>query len=326
MKVAILGTGQLAALLTHAAYPLGVQTVCIAETDFAGILQQVKECDVITLENENISVVLLEKLQEYKPVYPPASAVAVAQERFLEKSLLQRLNIPTPPFAKIDSFADLEAALQTLGAPAVLKTRRFGYDGKGQAVIKNITEAAVAWQTIGENPAILEGFIQFDCEVSLIAARNITGEIVCYPLIKNTHQDGILRVSASPFENTHLQKLAENYVKHLFNELDYVGVLGFEFFVQDNTLIANEIAPRVHNSGHLTIEGFNVSQFENHLRAVLNLPLVKPILQAQTTMHNMIGEFPKLMPADYTNCHVYDYGKEPRPNRKLGHITEFKSL
>ena len=248
----------------------------------------------------------------------------MAQERFLEKSLFKALDIPTPPFAKIDSLADLEAALSTIGVPAVLKTRRFGYDGKGQTVIKKLSEAKSAWELTGKNPAILEGFIDFDFEVSLIAARSVSGELIFYPLIKNTHRDGILRVSESPFEDVHLQQLAESYVQRLFEELNYVGVLGFEFFVKGDSLIANEIAPRVHNSGHLTIEGFNASQFENHLRAVLNLPLVKPILQAQTTMHNIIGAFPKLMPADYINCHVYDYGKESRPNRKVGHITQFK--
>lgn len=321
MKVGILGAGQLAQLLTHAAYPLGIKTICVNETDYESIAVQTKDCDVITLENENVDVALLAQLQKHVTIYPGIEAVKVAQDRLFEKTLFQSLNIPTPAFAEVSTLADLEKAIQITRLPAILKTRRLGYDGKGQVVICQKAEAATAWDTIGKVPAILEGFVAFDFEVSLIGARNPAGEKVFYPLSKNTHREGILRIAESPYDNSHLQQLAEKFMTALFEKFDYVGVLAFEFFVKGNELIANEIAPRVHNSGHLTIEGFNVSQFETHLRSVLNLPLVQPILRTPTLMYNIIGTFPHLSSEEYKHIHVYNYGKSERPKRKLGHIT-----
>ncbi len=322
-KVGVLGNGQLAQLLTHAAYPLALQTICITATDPAEILKLVKECEVLTLENENIEIDLLNTLSQECLIYPSPETIKLSQDRLLEKSLFQSLDIPTPTFFSITSLPELETALTKTGLPAILKTRRFGYDGKGQVIIRQIEEASQAWQTIAEAPAILEAFVPFDFEVSLIAARNPSDEIIFYPLIKNTHEAGILRISECPYLNVHLQELAEKYMHRLFDHLNYVGVLAFEFFVQDQSLITNEIAPRVHNSGHLTIEGFNVSQFESHLRAILDLPLIKPILYSKTRMHNIIGSFPALARADYQHAHIYDYGKSERPGRKLGHMTLF---
>ena len=340
MKIGILGAGQLAQLLAESAYQLGLKTLCFSDSAdvpaarlsplFLGDLKDphalqtfAQQCDVITLENENIDIGILEFMQQYAPVFPGIEAVRVAQDRLLEKTLFQQKNIPTPLFAAIDSLADLSQAIATIGLPAILKTRRFGYDGKGQVVIKTAGQAADAWAAIGEVPAILEGFVDFDFEVSMIAARNASQAMVFYPLIKNKHDQGILRISESPFIHLELQKLAETYITRLLTQFEYVGVLAFEFFVQGNQLIANEIAPRVHNSGHLTIEGFNVSQFETHLRSVTGLPLVHPVLRAPTVMKNIIGTFPVFLPEEYAHMHVYDYGKPPRPGRKLGHTVHF---
>lgn len=341
MKVGILGAGQLAQLLAHSAYILGIETLCFSDTKdtpaarcsplFLGDLHDEKalkafaeQCDVITLENENIDIAILKSLQQYTRVLPEPDAIRVAQDRLFEKTLFQDQHIPTPLFAAVDSLATLNAAIQEIGVPAILKTRRFGYDGKGQCVIHSADQAEHAWNMIGNVPAILEGFVKFDFEVSMLAARNASNDIIFYPLIKNTHEQGILRISESPFIHPQLQQRAEDYITRLLTHFDYVGVLAFEFFVQGDQLIANEIAPRVHNSGHLTIEGFNVSQFESHLRSVTDLPLIQPVLRAPTIMHNIIGVFPQVTKKEYAAAHVYHYGKSERPERKLGHITFFK--
>ncbi len=324
MKIGILGAGQLAQLLAYSAYPLGIETLCFSDSTevpaarlsplFIGDLQDkqalihfAQQCDVITLENENIDCSILQILAEHALVLPSLEAVRIAQDRFLEKTKFQEEGIPTPVFVLVDSFNDLEAALPKTGLPALLKTRRFGYDGKGQFVIRSLDQLAAAWDAIGKVPAILEAFVPFDFEVSMLAARASSGEIIYYPLIKNQHEAGILRVSESPFLHPQLQELAEGYITRLLTAFDYVGVLAFEFFVQDEQLIANEIAPRVHNSGHLTIEGFNISQFESHLRAVAGLPLIHPVLRASTVMTNIIGAFPELKKEDYASLHVYYY-------------------
>ena len=325
MKVGILGNGQLASLLSHAAYSLAIQTVPISETNFDAILEIAKTCDVLTIENENIDTTLLTALAEHCTIYPSIEAIRIAQNRLLEKTCFQNLGIPTTHFIAIHSLTDLETALYQMTLPAILKTQRFGYDGKGQVVINSPKDATSAWETIGKVPAILEVFVPFDEEVSLIAARNPHQDIIYYPLIKNTHKSGILRTSESPYHNSSLQALAEDYANRLLTTFHYVGVLAFEFFVVGKQLIANEIAPRVHNSGHLTIEGFNVSQFENHLRSVLDLPLVQPKLLTPTVMYNIIGTFPHFTQEDYKNIHVYHYGKTERPGRKLGHIVALTS-
>ncbi len=328
MKVVILGQGQLAQLLTHAAYPLGiqVQTICTTESNLEKILALSHDCDAMTFENENIDTELLKRLSIERKIYPSPENIRIAQDRWLEKTFFESLNIPCVKYLPIDSLETLEAGILKTGLPAVLKTRRFGYDGKGQSILRSPSDAKAAWESIGKVPAILEAFIDFDCEVSLIAARNPDGQMIFYPLIKNTHQDGILRTSESPYEHHGLFKQAETYMRKLLLAFDYVGVLAFEFFVQGENLIANEIAPRVHNSGHLTTEGFNVSQFESHLRSVLNLPLIQPVLRTPTVMRNIIGTFAPLTREEYHNAHIYDYGKTERPGRKLGHVVYFGNL
>lgn len=341
MKIGILGAGQLAQLLAHSAYMLGMETLCFSETqdapaarnsplcigslhDQALLDQFAEQCDVVTLENENIDVQVMQALQCKVAVYPQLKAIEKAQDRWLEKQLFQELSIPTPGFFSVDSLEDLQRAVQKLGLPAVLKTRRLGYDGKGQAMLREPEDLVLAWQALGGVPLILEQYIPFEAEVSMIAARSVSGAVAFYPLHKNTHVAGILRMTESPYLNPSLQNQAEIQIQHIFSALDYVGVLVIEYFIYNNTLIANEMAPRVHNSGHGTIEGYQMSQFEMHLRAIVDLPLLTPQLQHPTWMYNFIGTMPHLEPDDYRDSHVYVYGKSPRPGRKLGHMTSFE--
>ncbi len=207
-----------------------------------------------------------------RPCHPPVEALRVSQDRLLEKELFGRLGIPTPPFRAVDSRADLHAAVAALGLPCVLKTRRLGYDGRGQRYLRRPADVDAAWDALGGVPLILEGFVDFDREVSIIGARSTRGETRCYPLAANTHRDGILRVTLAPSTNARLQKAAERHLRRVMDHFGYAGVLTIEFFVQRGRLVANEMAPRVHNSGHWTIEGAVTSQFENHLRAILGLP------------------------------------------------------
>lgn len=213
-------------------------------------------------------------------------------------------------------------AIEQLGLPLLLKTRRHGYDGKGQVLIRDQKEAASAFQTLASNELIAEKWLSFDMEVSLIAVRNPNAEIRFYPLTKNLHHEGILRVSRAPFLNDDLLKKAKSYLQTIMEKLNYIGILTVEFFVQNQTLIANEMAPRVHNSGHWTIEGAKTSQFENHLRAILNLPLGDTEAIDYSAMINLIGHIPSLEGLlKIPSLHVHLYGKNPRPLRKLGHIT-----
>ncbi|MDF2530293.1 MAG: purK [Gammaproteobacteria bacterium] len=339
MKIGILGAGQLAQMLAHSAYQLGLETLCLTDDSASpagrnsplllGSLEEVSifqeftaNCDVITLENENIEVGMLEQLQQYRPVYPSPNAIRVAQDRLLEKQAFTDLDIPVPDFVEVDSELRLQEAVLALGCPAVLKTRRFGYDGKGQFLIKRLEQVPEAWQAMQGQPAILEKFIEFEGEVSLIAVRSQRGDIIFYPLIKNTHKNGILRWSQFPYLDSALQQQAENYARALLEQFQYVGVLALEFFVGSFGLMANEMAPRVHNSGHLTIESTCASQFENHLRAIIDMPLVQPRVASPGLMINIIGNWPKLKISDYSpGIHIYNYGKKARQNRKLGHIT-----
>lgn len=340
ITIGILGAGQLAQLLAHSAYQLGMKTICYAENldqpaarlskIFVGSLDDpdalqlfAQQCDVITVENENISSKTLAILEQTTPVYPKPNAITSAQDRLLEKKLFKSLQIDTPSFAAVNSLTELEQALKDLGTPALLKIRRYGYDGKGQFLLRDATHAKVAWQAIGSHASILEGYISFDYEVSIIAARSKAGQCVFYPLIKNTHRDGILRISESPINEPALQQQAEAMIQKILEHFDYVGVLALELFVKDGKLIANELAPRVHNSGHLTLESCSCSQFENQLRAVADLPLQQPKIYGYTQMLNILGTWPKLPPSLKANGHIYYYGKTPRPARKLGHITLF---
>jgi 5-(carboxyamino)imidazole ribonucleotide synthase len=280
--------------------------------------------DVITYEFENVPVEAARELAQDTPVFPPPEALEVAQDRLSEKALFQRLGIPTPPFARIDACAELEAVLQETGLPAVLKTRRLGYDGKGQRVLHTIDDVEGAWEALGGQPLILEGLIAFEREVSILAVRGRDGATAFYPLIENHHRDGLLRLSISPAPDpiTNYQSLAEDHASRIMNCLGYVGVLAVEFFQYQGQLLANEMAPRVHNSGHWTIEGSETGQFANHLRAILGWPLGPTRGRGHAVMVNLVGSLPDAAAVlALPGAHLHLYGKTPRPGRKLGHVT-----
>jgi 5-(carboxyamino)imidazole ribonucleotide synthase len=279
---------------------------------------------VVTYEFESVPVEAAEALAARVPVFPPPKALRVAQDRLLEKSCFRELGIATAPFEAVSSEAELAHALQKLGLPAVLKTRRFGYDGKGQFVLRSAGDVAAAWAAIGGAPSILEGFVRFERELSLLAVRAKSGQIAFYPLVENHHAEGILRktIAPAPRLSRELQRIAEQYAERLLAELDYVGVLALELFQVDSALVANEIAPRVHNSGHYSLEGSRTSQFENHLRAILDLPLGDTAALGPSAMLNLVGSLPLAKDVlAVPDTHLHLYGKAPRPARKVGHIT-----
>jgi 5-(carboxyamino)imidazole ribonucleotide synthase len=278
--------------------------------------------DIITYEFENVPVAAIDRIAATTKVYPPAEALRYAQDRLSEKSLFESLGIPVPGFRAVDSVDDLGRAAKEIGLPVVLKTRRLGYDGKGQFIVRSKDEFAAACATLGGQNLIAEEWVPFEREISAIGARNVSGEIVHYPLTENEHENGILSTSRAPADAPNLEETAQGYLEALLDHLDYVGVLALELFVTAEGLLANEIAPRVHNSGHWTIEGARTSQFENHLRAILDQPLGDTAALGFAGMLNLIGR----MPADSTALggapwHLHDYGKTPRPGRKLGHAT-----
>lgn len=333
MKVGILGAGQLAQLLAQAAKNIDVETVCFAGSkdysaaddseifvgqmdDFSALEEFAKSVDFITFENENIEEPVIDFLAKVVDIAPAKVALLTAQDRLLEKQLFADLAIPCAKNAVIDSQADLDAVITDFDGKGILKTRRLGYDGKGQVRIHSAEDAAGAMAELQGQASLLEGFVNFDSECSQIAARNRNGDIVFYSLVDNEHESGILRRSVYPGVRQDLAILARDYTRRILEKLDYVGVLALELFVQGDQLIANEIAPRVHNSGHVTIEATNCSQFENHLRAVCGLPLVDPEVTVPYEMRNVIGEWGDL--GEYDK--LYDYNKSPRPRRKLGHV------
>jgi 5-(carboxyamino)imidazole ribonucleotide synthase len=295
--------------------------VCAPYDDETALAQFVNTVDVCTYEFENVPSAALKKLAAQVPVYPPLRALEVSQDRLIEKQYLADLGIRTAPYAAVDSEQDLRAAVTQLGLPAILKTRRFGYDGKGQFVLRSEEDVATAWKALGGSALILEGFVPFQREVSIIAARGRDGEAVFYPLSENVHRDGILFTSRALLDDE-LQKPAEVIVKRLLDALDYVGVLCLELFDVNGELVANEFAPRVHNSGHWTIEGSETSQFENHLRAVAGLPLGSTACVGFPAMVNIVGVHPDLPSLlKLPQVHVHYYAKTEKPARKLGHIT-----
>jgi 5-(carboxyamino)imidazole ribonucleotide synthase len=246
----------------------------------------------------------------------------MSQDRLAEKRLFDRLGIPTTRYARVDSARGLAAALRHVGLPAVLKTRRMGYDGKGQAVVRSFDDAERARLELGGNGLICEEFVPFDYEVSILGARSSRGEVAVYPLNGNVHVDGILRVTRAPFGTAALARRAVAHLRRMLEHFDYAGVLNIEFFVRGGRLLANETAPRVHNSGHWTIEGTHTSQFEQHLRAILGLPLGSTALLGPSVMVNLIGSLPaREALLAVPGAHLHDYGKTPRPGRKLGHVT-----
>lgn len=337
MRIGIIGAGQLGQMLGHAAADLGMQCTFVDPSeappaascgdviqapfdDATALAKLARASDVVTYEFENVSVEALQEIRDRVPVYPPPSALRHAQDRLAEKLLFQSLGIPLPGFHPVDSREDLDAAVAAIGLPMVVKTRRFGYDGKGQVVVRNGTELDAAWQTLGDVPLIAEAWVEFDFEVSAIGARNTAGQISSYPLTRNHHEDGILRTSQAPYDNEALQDRADSYLRSLLQKLDYVGVLALELFVAGDALLANEFAPRVHNSGHWTIEGASPSQFTAHLLAISGADLATPEMRGFAGMLNLIGEIPdaaRSLPAGS----LHDYGKEARAGRKLGHIT-----
>ena len=292
--------------------------------DAAALDELAARCDVVTYEFENVPVASARRIAERVPVLPGPQALDVAQDRLAEKSLFARTRIPTARFAPAASPEELAEALREIGAPAIVKTRREGYDGKGQLTAAGHVDAGDVWTRLGAVPVLVEERIEFDREVSILAVRGSSGATAFYPLIENLHRDGILRVSFAPARGTDagLQADAEHYATTLLDSLDYVGVLAIEFFERSGGLLANEIAPRVHNSGHWTIEGAVCSQFENHLRAVLGLPLGSTAMVGESVMVNLIGSVPPVRDLlRLRGAHLHLYGKAARPRRKLGHVT-----
>jgi len=341
VTIGILGGGQLGYMLALAGYPLDfhfrfldpspqapvgrVATRVTAEyTDFTALEKFAHGLALVTYEFENVPVAAVRFLEKLVPVYPPPHALEAAQDRLTEKSLFEKLGIPTTEFSPVSSADDLENAVRKLSLPAVLKTCRLGYDGKGQWVLRTLEDVESVKKEISSAPLILEKFVNFSRELSILAVRSRSGETAFYPLVENHHRGGILRLSLAPAPRLHpaLQCDAENAARQLLEALDYVGVLAIELFECDCRLLANEMAPRVHNSGHWSIEGAVTSQFENHLRAIAGLPLGDTRTLGHSAMLNLIGELPE--PAGLLaipDAHLHVYGKALRPGRKVGHVT-----
>lgn len=338
MKIGVIGGGQLGRMLALAGTPLGMNFAFLdpapdacaqalgehIRADYSDqnhLRQLADEVDLVTFEFESVPAETVAFLSQFVPVYPSAESLRIARDRWFEKSMFRELGIPTPEFANILSQADLNDAVATIGLPAVLKTRTLGYDGKGQKVLRQPEDITDAFAELGSVPCILEGFVPFSGEVSLVAVRGREGETRFYPLVHNTHEVGILRLSVASSAHP-LQGLAEDYVSRVLEKLNYVGVLAFEFFEVDGGLKANEIAPRVHNSGHWTIEGAECSQFENHLRAVAGLPLGSTAKVGESAMLNFIGSVPDVSAViAVEDCHLHHYGKAFKAGRKVGHAT-----
>lgn len=356
MIVGVLGGGQLARMLALAGYPLGLkfrtldpdsaapagavsELVVGAYDDPSALERFVRGVDVVTYEFENVPAKTAAWLKPRVPVFPDAQALATAQDRIAEKTCFSTLGIAVPPFASVESMPELLNAAERIGLPAVLKTRRLGYDGKGQAVVRTPAALEPAFLALGGGRApnadlILEGFVPFVRELSMVCVRSRSGEVAVYPPIENVHRQGILARSTAPAVVTQATaKALEDAARRVLEHLQYVGVLAIEFFdlgpatdagtsVGQPRILANEMAPRVHNSGHWTIEGADTSQFENHMRAVCGLPLGSCAPRGQSIMLNVIGDDPDMAELlRLPGVHVHMYGKSPRPGRKLGHVT-----
>jgi 5-(carboxyamino)imidazole ribonucleotide synthase len=293
--------------------------------DFDALEKFARRIDVATFDFENVPAETAQWLTEHTQVFPNPRALSTAQDRLAEKTLFRECGLDTPAFATVDTREDLDAALREVGAPAILKTRRLGYDGKGQFRLRSIADADAAWDALGANAhgLILEAFVPFDYEVSVVAVRGRDGDFRTWPLTRNWHSDGILSASLAPVEvDPRLQAHAFELARVLAERLDYVGVFALELFVHGDRLLGNEMAPRVHNSGHWTIEGALTSQFENHVRAVLGLPLGDTAVLGRSCMLNWIGELPdRNAILRESDAHWHDYGKSPRAGRKVGHAT-----
>jgi 5-(carboxyamino)imidazole ribonucleotide synthase len=339
MTIGIVGAGQLGRMMALAGYPLGldflfldrdkqtpggqVSPILAGELTDRSLLGQLSQaCEVLTFDWENIPVEALESLPGNARICPPLRALAAAQDRLSEKRTFELLGIPTTRYASVDSRESLALAVKSIGLPGVLKTRRMGYDGKGQFVLRNPADLDRAWEALGNSPLLYENLVPFDAEVSVIAVRGADGAVAFYPLNLNVHRAGLLRLTRAPYGNAVLTRQAQRAARKLLEHFKYVGVLTIEFFVTRGKLVANEMAPRVHNSGHWTIEGADTSQFENHIRAIAGLPLGSTRARGHSAMINLVGELPTrdvllAQPA----LHWHDYGKSARPGRKLGHLT-----
>jgi 5-(carboxyamino)imidazole ribonucleotide synthase len=342
--VGILGGGQLARMMVLAGAPMGLRfelfdpaaDACGAQVaplqvaafdDEAALAAFAARVDVVTFDFENVPARSAKFLGERVPVHPNPDALAVAQDRLSEKTLFQSLGIPLPAFANIRSRDELAAKVAEFGMPCIVKTRRLGYDGKGQFRIRSAADIDAAWDTLGsqveKTGLILEGFVAFDREVSVVAVRGQDGEFRAWPITGNWHVDGVLSASLAPAQLSAAQhEAAIGYARALAERLDYVGVFALELFCRGDELLANEMAPRVHNSGHWTIEGSETSQFDNHLRAVLGLPLGDTRMLGHACMLNWIGQMPDANAVlGQAGGHWHDYGKQARDGRKVGHAT-----
>lgn len=343
--IGIIGGGQLGRMLSMAAAQLGYRCHIYAPEasgpaadvsakwiqgeygDTEKLLAFARDVSVITFEFENIDPAPLKPLAEAKPLFPPLVALEIGQDRIAEKSFAAELGGRTAPWQAVGSRADLDAAIASVGVPAILKTVRLGYDGKGQARLKSADDAEAAWNVIGQCPAILEAMVRFDHEFSLIVARDQKGSVSFWDTPENVHKDGILATSMIPAPDIVRQQVpaARALARRIAERLDYVGVFTIEFFAGADGPVFNELAPRVHNSGHWTIEGAATSQFENHIRAIVGLPLGATALRgSRIEMRNLIGHDADnwLALASDPGAHLHLYGKhEARPGRKMGHIT-----
>jgi 5-(carboxyamino)imidazole ribonucleotide synthase len=331
-------------MLALAAAPLGIKSLVVDSaadacagqvaplvvadwTDYVALEAFARQVDVVTFDFENVPAETAHWLAERVAVFPAPQALAVAQDRLAEKTLFRECGLPTPDFMTVDTRAQLDQALAAVGAPAILKTRRLGYDGKGQFRLASVVDADAAWAALGAQASlhglILEAFVPFERELSVIAVRGRDGDFRTWPLTRNWHTDGVLAMSLAPAPDIdQLQQRATALARTLAERLEYVGVFALELFVRDGELLGNEMAPRVHNSGHWTIEGAHTSQFENHVRAVLGLPLGDTGVRGLSAMFNWIGDLPDAATVLNTvDAHWHDYGKQARPGRKVGHAT-----
>jgi 5-(carboxyamino)imidazole ribonucleotide synthase len=345
--IGILGGGQLGRMLAQAAARLGFRchayspeadscafdvvraSTCAAYDNRVALEKFARDCDVITYEFENVPAQVAAYLCARKPVLPDPMVLETTQDRLIEKDFIAKLKIPTAPYASVHSATQLAEAVKKIGLPAILKTRRLGYDGKGQAKIVKGADPNAAWRTLRHEPCILEGFVKFEREVSVIAARSREGNVVCFDVTENKHREHILNISKVPAAiSPAVAREAQHIAQRIAKAFDYVGVLAVEMFVvregRSHTVLVNEIAPRVHNSGHWTIDGASVSQFEQHIRAIAGWPLGKPIRHGRVEMTNLIGDevdtYAKWLNVPGASVHLY--GKEDaRPGRKMGHVT-----
>jgi 5-(carboxyamino)imidazole ribonucleotide synthase len=341
VRVGVLGGGQLGWMLARAGDPLGIRCrfldpspeapagrvgdLVVGAYDDPTVLDRFADgVALVTYEFENVPVASARHLADRVRVLPPPRALEVSQDRVVEKRFLESVDVPVAPWRSVGSRAELTRAVAELGCPAVLKTRRLGYDGKGQYVIDAPADVERAWTRLGDAPLVLESLVRFDRELSILAVRAREGATAFYPLVENHHAGGILRRSAAPAPTISpaLQAKAEGYARRALETLDYAGVLAIELFQVGDRLLANEMAPRVHNSGHWTIEGAETSQFESHLRAVTGLPLGGTAPRGVSVMLNLIGTLPDPVAVlAIPGAHLHLYGKAPRPGRKLGHVT-----